>query len=505
MKYFNTSGPCIPEEHYTLNRKTLIKKGQELVVNKRYFTIWAPRQTGKSTYFRLLAEQLRNIDYIAVQLSTEGFNNYSEADLFDTISRQFQAVGFADVRFSRCKDFEKWITENNNAKLAIIIDEIEGLNPAIFNQFLHTIRNLYHSRESHCLKSVIFVGVSNILGIIQDNASPFNIADNLDVPYFTEAEVFELLGQHEIETGQKFAEEVKAKIYEITAGQPGLVNGFAYQLVERNVGKDLITEDEYYQVEDWYLYQAIDKNIENIVSMAKRYRALMEELLFTEKEIKFDLGKEDLRFLSTQGVIKRSNTGSVEFWVPLYRKRLFSTFSPDLNGEGKYFFSKKEQSEYLDAGNNINLIELINNFKDYVQERSFKYFMERQPDGGYERLKEAAAGYAFSTYLESFIRTIRGKVYYESNAGLGRTDMVINFLNKEYILEFKVCSDGFQFRGGKAQVSYYARKRNLTEAYYVVFASERERIKNFLAEGEEIIEGVNVRTFLIWYDEEKDF
>ena len=29
----------------------------ELVKEERYFTIWAPRQTGKSTYFRQLAEE----------------------------------------------------------------------------------------------------------------------------------------------------------------------------------------------------------------------------------------------------------------------------------------------------------------------------------------------------------------------------------------------------------------------------------------------------------------
>jgi hypothetical protein len=63
--------------------------------------------------------------------------------------------------------------------------EIEGLNEEIFGQFLHTIRNLYHFRDEHSLKSVILVGVSNIVGVVQDNASPFNIADNLEVPYFT--------------------------------------------------------------------------------------------------------------------------------------------------------------------------------------------------------------------------------------------------------------------------------------------------------------------------------
>jgi hypothetical protein len=89
--------------------------------------------------------------------------------------------------------------------------EIEGLNPDLFGQFLPTIRNLYHSREHHCLKSTILVGVSNIVGVVGDNASPFNIADNLPVPYFTSPEVTELFEQHTRETGQQFERKVVKK------------------------------------------------------------------------------------------------------------------------------------------------------------------------------------------------------------------------------------------------------------------------------------------------------
>ena len=53
-KYFNTSGPNIIEEHYTLLRPDLVEEGLKMVQQNRYFTIWAPRQTGKSTYFLLL-------------------------------------------------------------------------------------------------------------------------------------------------------------------------------------------------------------------------------------------------------------------------------------------------------------------------------------------------------------------------------------------------------------------------------------------------------------------
>ena len=63
---FNTSGANRLEEHYTLLRPNLVQKGMELVKSERYFTIWAPRQTGKSTYFLLLKMALEQEDYRVV-------------------------------------------------------------------------------------------------------------------------------------------------------------------------------------------------------------------------------------------------------------------------------------------------------------------------------------------------------------------------------------------------------------------------------------------------------
>ncbi|MEY4927617.1 MAG: hypothetical protein RI894_2053, partial [Bacteroidota bacterium] len=60
---------------------------------------------------------------------------------------------------------------------------------------------------------------------------------------------------------QHFGNEVKEKIYHITAGQPGLVNGFALELTTRYPEKPLFDYADYLEVEDWYLYEAIDKNV----------------------------------------------------------------------------------------------------------------------------------------------------------------------------------------------------------------------------------------------------
>jgi predicted AAA+ superfamily ATPase len=71
--YFNTSGPNISDKHYTLKREYLIPKGVQLVTDDRYFTIWAPRQTGKTTYFISLAKKLKTLGYQVLQTNLENF------------------------------------------------------------------------------------------------------------------------------------------------------------------------------------------------------------------------------------------------------------------------------------------------------------------------------------------------------------------------------------------------------------------------------------------------
>ncbi len=55
----------------------LVIAGKKLVHNNRYFTIWAPRQTGKSTYFRLLAQTLETEGYKVAYINFENYRKGS--------------------------------------------------------------------------------------------------------------------------------------------------------------------------------------------------------------------------------------------------------------------------------------------------------------------------------------------------------------------------------------------------------------------------------------------
>ena len=90
MRQFNTSGPNIAQEHYTLFRKKLLRKGKELVNDKRYFTIWAPRQTGKSTYFRQLAVELEKQGYKVAHINFESYRNSPEKTFIKNLHKTFK-------------------------------------------------------------------------------------------------------------------------------------------------------------------------------------------------------------------------------------------------------------------------------------------------------------------------------------------------------------------------------------------------------------------------------
>ena len=505
-RYFNTSGPNNPAEHYTLPREALVEKGLDLVRKKRYFTIWAPRQTGKSTYFLLLREALQQAGYVVVHLNIENFLDASLPTFFRSLQFNFAQEGIALGELQNFGDLSNFLQNKTDIRLVLIIDEIEGLNPELFGQFLHTLRNLYHSRESHCLKSALLVGVSNIVGVVEDHASPFNIADNIHVPYFTDQETRDLLGQHEAETGQRFEEKVVAKISEITANQPGLVNGFAKELVERYADLPLITYEHYLEVEDWYLHEAIDKNIANIVSKARKYRPFVEELLYRDAKIPFRIDRESIRVLYVNGIIDRDEAGNVVFKVPLYRKRLHDAFYPYLNGETHRLarsFGSIHFFFHEDGG--IDFDKLIAEYKAYVQRRSFKYFREKDEQGNYVSIKEAALVYSFETYIQAFLQEAGGKSYLEAHAGMGRTDLIIYLDDHEYVIEFKVYYGMRKFREGKRQLAYYCKKMGLDAGIYVVFVVNGIPMPESLKEDKETIEGVALTTYLIMYDEEKDF
>jgi predicted AAA+ superfamily ATPase len=57
-KTFNTSGLCFPEKHYMVEPLKRLDEVESLIAEELYFTIHAPRQTGKTTFLYAMARKL---------------------------------------------------------------------------------------------------------------------------------------------------------------------------------------------------------------------------------------------------------------------------------------------------------------------------------------------------------------------------------------------------------------------------------------------------------------
>src|SRR5262245_25538868 len=57
-RHFNTAGPNNPEDHYTVPAAPRLPNARELIEQKGYFVVHAPRQTGKTTTLRALVKAL---------------------------------------------------------------------------------------------------------------------------------------------------------------------------------------------------------------------------------------------------------------------------------------------------------------------------------------------------------------------------------------------------------------------------------------------------------------
>jgi hypothetical protein len=470
MRYFNTSELHRPFPYYTLPRLEQVEEGIQKIYDERYFTIWAPRNMTKMAYFELLTDRLQLEGYKVAFVQFKNYSNMPVTAFLNELHERLSQSWAVDFSGKDLQETFIAISGIKNEKYVLVIDRVEDINPEFFGQFLHSIRNLYHSRTNHALKSVILVGVSNIVGVVQDNASPFNVIENLNVPYFTDEETLELLGQHETETGQLFDPSVKAKISDITANQPGLVNGFALKLVQDNPKKGVIDYNDYLKVEDWYLTEAMDKNLSNIINKARQCRPFVERLLFTEPKIPFQINREEIKLLFTNGIIKKDPQGFVSFWVPLYQKCLHSTFYPYMNGEQGRIQKNIDISEYFTSEGVLHMPKVIEKYKEYALKRGFRYFLERDKDGKAISIKEAALMYSFETYINAFLGVVGGTSYIEAHTNLGRTDMIINIEGQESVIESKVYQNITQFNKGKEQVAYYANRMGLDTATYLVFA-----------------------------------
>ena len=90
MRSFGTEGRVRPEQHYIVPRTEEITDFISRVKNGKYIVLFAPRQTGKTTFFRLALEALVVEDptYFPIQLDFQTMRNVAPLTFYDRLYYQ---------------------------------------------------------------------------------------------------------------------------------------------------------------------------------------------------------------------------------------------------------------------------------------------------------------------------------------------------------------------------------------------------------------------------------
>ena len=372
MRRFGTQGPVNPQEHYVVSRTEEIADFINRVEQGKYIVLFAPRQTGKTTFFQAALETLvigntaaaqrespSGLTYFPIQLNFDIYKNLALSVFYGHLYEQireeietvFQKRGAMSSEalhqfledttltdhLSMLSFFKRFARFLGNQQVVLVIDEFDGIPQVAVSDFLHTLRHIYIAGKPRCPHSVGIIGVKSIAQLNYDRSiSPFNIQDEFHLPNFTLEQVQELLGQYTEEVGQPFVPEVIAAIHKQTAGQPVLVNRFAQILTEElEVPKTEPITMAHFSEAHAQLLEEDNVNFTHLLTNIRkdpRFESLLMRIMAHEEGVDFNLRSEIIGELAMYGVIKRAANGMCEILNPIYLYRIMRTFKPTVNG-----------------------------------------------------------------------------------------------------------------------------------------------------------------------------
>jgi len=520
MRRFGTQGRVYPDRHYVVPRTEEIADFITRVKEGRYTVLFAPRQTGKTTFFRMALDALTTEDptYFPIQLDFQVMRNGSPPifydRLFQLIRRQIEYVfekneikqnedltqfledAQLSDHFSMLAFFEELEILLGNKKVVLLIDEFDGIPQTVVSDFLYTLRQIYLSDELQCPHSVGIVGVKSISQLNYDRSvSPFNIQDEFRLPNFTLQQVQELLSQYTDEVGQDFAPEVIASIHKQTAGQPVLVNRFAQILTEEmDIPKTETITLIHFSEAHMQLLRGRNTNIQHLTTNVRRdprFESMLMKIMAREESVDFNLDDDIISELATYGVIKEAVDGRCEIVNPIYLYRIIRTFKPTFNGlENEYLSEEKDECflDYLTPKGQIDMVSLLDNFRDFIARVGFRIL--QVPD----KPQEYVGQHLLYAYLEQFIRSVGGNMYLEVQTGRGRMDMLLMHNQRKYIVETKIWEGSNRYAAGKKQLAAYMELEGTMQGYYVVF-DHRENPEPKVET--ETVDGMTIRSYVI--------
>ncbi|MDE0325759.1 MAG: AAA-like domain-containing protein [Candidatus Poribacteria bacterium] len=529
MRSFGTHGRVRPEQHYIVSRSKEIADFISRIKDGKYIVLFAPRQTGKTTFFRLAIEALTQADptYFPIQLDFQTMRNASPATFYDRlyqmICMQIESVfqkrrGVLSQALTQFLEnttltddfsmllFFKQLTGLLNSdshqgvpafkRVVLLIDEFDGIPKTVVSDFLYALRQIYLSDEMQCPHSVGIVGVKSITQLDYDRSiSPFNIQDEFRLPNFTVEQVQELFGQYTAEVGQAFAPEVIEALHKQTAGQPFLVNRCAQVLTEElDIPKtETITMIDFAKAHKRLLAEG-NTNIDHLrtnVRRDRRFETLLLQIASYENGLPFSPDDTLMNELVTYGVIAEGVDGMCEIVNPIYQHRILQIFKPTFNGLENVYFSEDSGEnfiDYLTPTGELAMESLLDNFQAFIARAGFRIL--QVPDTPQEYVGQ----HLLYAYLDHFVRVVGADMFLEVQTGRGRIDLLIVYNQRKYIVETKIWEGVRYYQVGKKQLAAYMKLETAVEGYYVVF--DHRQNPEAQVETEEV-DGVEIRSYVI--------
>ena len=511
---FEDSGTVDPRMSYHVELENVANtKNQDIktmVDLGRYFSIFAPRQSGKTTFFEGFCSDLeKDPSYVAILLSFQDYKNLNSQRFYQLIQRDIygQLVNrLADVDCPKLDAVRAYLNSHNISdhtcfrelfeelnrmvklkKIVIFIDEFDGIPIHELENFLTTLRELYQrykKQTDKALYSVGLVGIRNITKLIVGGVSPFNIADQVKLPPFTLKNVRDLYAQYTDETHQPFAVGAVKRVFDETSGQPWLVNRLGTILtvdIKPETTKP-ITEKDVEKAIDILLYEE-NSHFDNITEKAKQYKESFIDVVFNGVE--YIPGDEEQSLLLTHGLIKAEGK-DVRISNPIYQKRFTRTFFRDVAGKVDVSFRRY----YLPDGS-LNMERVLIDFEKYIaQIGAAAFYSTNKP-------MEVTGKFQLTAWLYQFVSEGMGELYYESRTGLGIMDIMLIYKHKKYIIETKVKRYSGTIEEALEQlIEKYLMPERISHGYIVIF-DPKTRVGELCTPQKHIVEGKGILSFNI--------
>jgi len=511
-RYFEKSGVVDPGASYYVPLKNVTNMDNQdiktMVDLGRYFSIFTPRQSGKTTFFEGFCHELeKETTYMAILLSFQDYKNLNSQRFYQLIQKDLykQLVNrLADVDCPRLDAVRAYLDTHNISdhtcfrelfeelnrmiklkKIVIFIDEFDGIPIDELENFLTTLRELYQrykKRTDKALYSVGLVGIRNITKLIVGGVSPFNIADQVKLPPFTLKNVRDLYAQYTKETNQPFTEDAVKKVFNETAGQPWLVNRIG-TILTINIKPETtapITEEDVEKAIDILLYEE-NSHFDNITEKAKQYKETFIDIVFDGVE--YIPGDDEQSLLLTHGLIKAEGK-NIKVSNPIYKKRFTKTFFRESGA-----IVDVSVKGYFRPDGLLNMGAVLSDFEEYIIQIGVSAFYKSQKP--YERTGQ----FLLTAWLYQFVEGKKGELRYEVPSGLGRMDILLIYRGHKYIIETKINRSHGNRALNKAidqLCSKYLLTERANEGYVVVFdlktmVGELCTPQKHQAEGKEIL------------------